>query len=308
MHRGDAPPRLAALRWPLRELHRIARHLPPARKDGLRSASERARPLARHEPALKHCLRERRYPPSWPSPPTLLPRPPRPWAGPLPVGCKRLKAARRKPGEASFFWYDAHFKQHCGQGAARRVFRRRPRHADHDHPGLVHRRVPVGPRNAQVGGLNHFMLPDTGDASDAALWLLSPWTCSSARLLKRGASRGALEAKVFGGATGHQPAWTRMNVVSAQHGSSCIDYLQAPSAFTVVSKDVMDIYPRKVCFLPRSGKAMVKRLAPTNAAALLAQERAASHQCRPGRRQRRVRGPLLNLFPPDRSPMATPPA
>jgi chemotaxis protein CheD len=27
---------------------------------------------------------------------------------------------------------------------------------------------------------------------------------------------------------------------------------------------VLDIYPRKVCFLPASGKAMVKRLASTN--------------------------------------------
>ena len=39
----------------------------------------------------------------------------------------------------------------------------------------------------------------------------------------------------------------------------------------VVSKDVMDIFPRKVCYLPASGKAMVKRLAPTNPEALAAQ-------------------------------------
>jgi chemotaxis protein CheD len=31
---------------------------------------------------------------------------------------------------------------------------------------------------------------------------------------------------------------------------------------------VLDIYPRKVCFLPASGKAMVKRLASTNTDAL----------------------------------------
>jgi chemotaxis protein CheD len=49
----------------------------------------------------------------------------------------------------------------------------------------------------------------------------------------------------------------------------------------VVSKDVLEIYPRKVCFLPASGKAMVKRLAPTNAAALQAQERAAAQQAVP---------------------------
>ncbi len=34
----------------------------------------------------------------------------------------------------------------------------------------------------------------------------------------------------------------------------------------------MDVYPRKVCFLPESGKAMVKRLAPTNTDALVAQD------------------------------------
>jgi chemotaxis protein methyltransferase CheR len=51
-----------------------------------------------------------------------------------------------KPGEASFFFYDAHFKQRCGEGAARRVLRARRRPADHDHAGLVHRRLPVGPR------------------------------------------------------------------------------------------------------------------------------------------------------------------
>jgi chemotaxis protein CheD len=42
----------------------------------------------------------------------------------------------------------------------------------------------------------------------------------------------------------------------------------------VVSRDVLDIYPRKVCFQPASGKAMVKRLAATHAAELLASERA----------------------------------
>jgi chemotaxis protein CheD len=42
----------------------------------------------------------------------------------------------------------------------------------------------------------------------------------------------------------------------------------------VVSKDVLDIYPRKVCFFPHSGKAMVKRLAPSNPDAIVAQERA----------------------------------
>ena len=55
----------------------------------------------------------------------------------------------------------------------------------------------------------------------------------------------------------------------------------ATERIAVVSKDVMDVYPRKVCFLPHSGKAMVKRLAATNTDALVSQERAALRQAAP---------------------------
>ncbi len=49
----------------------------------------------------------------------------------------------------------------------------------------------------------------------------------------------------------------------------------------MVSKDVLDIYPRKVCFLPHSGKAMVKRLAPSNPEAIVQQERLAAQKAVP---------------------------
>jgi chemotaxis protein CheD len=44
---------------------------------------------------------------------------------------------------------------------------------------------------------------------------------------------------------------------------------------------VLDIYPRKVCFLPASGRAMVKRLAAANPEAIVAQERAAAQKVQP---------------------------
>jgi len=43
----------------------------------------------------------------------------------------------------------------------------------------------------------------------------------------------------------------------------------------VISRDVLDVFPRKVCFLPESGRALVKRLASSHPATLLAQERVA---------------------------------
>jgi len=59
-----------------------------------------------------------------------------------------------------------------------------------------------------------------------------------------------------------------------------LDFLNT-ERIPVVSKDVLEIYPRKVCFLPASGKAMVKRLAPTNTEALVQQDRVAQQKAAP---------------------------
>ena len=40
-----------------------------------------------------------------------------------------------------------------------------------------------------------------------------------------------------------------------------IDYLKT-ERIPIMSKDVQGIYPRKVCFLPASGKAMAEGVAP----------------------------------------------
>jgi chemotaxis protein CheD len=92
-------------------------------------------------------------------------------------------------------------------------------------------------------------------------------------LIKRGATRSTMEAKVFGGGA----VISGMNSINVGERNTkfVLDYLHT-ERISVVSKDVLDIYPRKVCFLPASGKAMVKRLASTNTEMLPAQERAAS--------------------------------
>jgi chemotaxis protein CheD len=53
-----------------------------------------------------------------------------------------------------------------------------------------------------------------------------------------------------------------------------LDYLQT-ERIPVVSKDVLDIYPRKVAYLPQTGKALVKRLQPRGSEAVVEQERLA---------------------------------
>ena len=97
-------------------------------------------------------------------------------------------------------------------------------------------------------------------------------------MMKRGASRSGLEAKVFGG--GQVIAGMTSLNVGERNTRFVLDYLRC-ERIPVTSKDVLDIYARKVCFLPASGKAMVKRLASTRPDALLAQERAAAQRSAP---------------------------
>jgi chemotaxis protein CheD len=97
-------------------------------------------------------------------------------------------------------------------------------------------------------------------------------------MMKRGATRMTMEAKVFGGGQVID-GMTSMNI-GERNTAFVTDYLKT-ERIPIVSKDVLGIHARKVCFLPASGKAMVKRLAATNTAALAAQDRAAVKQAVP---------------------------
>lgn len=188
---------------------------------------------------------------------------------------QQLKARPRQPGEASFFWYDTHFGCEAVKVLPGEYF-------VSGEDLLVMTTLGsciaacLWDRKAQVGGLNHFMLPD-GDA-DAATTTAGRYGSFAMEvlineLLKRGASRATLEAKVFGG--GQVVAEMASLNVGERNTRFVMDYLKT-ERITVVSKDVLGIHPRKVCFLPATGKAMIKRLALNNTATLLEQERAAA--------------------------------
>jgi len=183
------------------------------------------------------------------------------------AGLQRLKAAPRNTGEASFFWYETHF-----QSLAVKVL---PGEYYVDNTDILIMTTLgsciaacLWDRNARIGGLNHFMLPE-GSADDGRYGSYAMELLINA-MLRRGASRNALEAKIFGG--GRVLAGMESMNVGERNTAFVLDYLQT-ERIPVVSRDVLDIYPRKVCFQPASGKAMVKRLAATHAAELLARER-----------------------------------
>ena len=196
-------------------------------------------------------------------------------AAAAPSRLERLKAAPRRPGEASFFFYDAHVRNDAVKVLPGEFF-------VHDEDILIMTTLGsciaacLWDREAKVGGMNHFMLPDgvgdSGRYGSYAMELLIN------EMMKRGATRMTMEAKVFGGGQ-VVSGMTTMNV-GERNTNFVMDYLKT-ERIPVVSKDVLDVYPRKVCYLPGSGKAMVKRLAPTNTDALLAQDRAAAQKAVP---------------------------
>ena len=179
-----------------------------------------------------------------------------------------LKARPKKPGEASFYWYDAHFAS-----PAVKVLPGEYYAATDDLLVMTTLGSCIAAclwdRQAHVGGLNHFMLAEGGDDSGRygsyAMELLIN------ELMKLGATRATLEAKVFGG--GQVMSGMDTLRVGERNTAFVLDYLRT-ERIPIVSKDVLDVYPRKVCFLPKSGKAMVKRLAATHGGELAARERA----------------------------------
>jgi len=186
-----------------------------------------------------------------------------------------LKAAPRKPGEASFFFYDAFFKNDAVKILPGEYFVYREDILIMTTLGSCIAAC-LWDREARVGGMNHFMLPegdsDTGRYGSYAMELLIN------EMMKLGATRATMEAKVFGG--GQVISGMSTMNVGERNTAFVIDYLKT-ERIPIMSKDVLDIYPRKVCFLPASGKAMVKRLAPTNPEALAAQDRAAVQKAVP---------------------------
>lgn len=128
-----------------------------------------------------------------------------------------------------------------------------------------------------VGGMNHFMLPDSQPTSMAARGDGSARYGAHAMellindLLKRGARRSRLQAKVFGG--GNVLRGFTSDPIGTRNARFVLDYLQA-EAIPVLAKDLGDVHPRKVCFFVQSGRALVRLLPVTRDAEIVKAERA----------------------------------
>ena len=117
-------------------------------------------------------------------------------------------------------------------------------------------------RLSGIGGMNHFMLPEVrpdeeNPVSSSARYGAFAMEVLINSLIGLGAHRTLLEAKVFGGGN-VLPGMTTMNI-GQRNADFALEFLAA-ERIRVVAQDLVDVYPRKVFYFPKSGKVLVKKL------------------------------------------------
>lgn len=125
-----------------------------------------------------------------------------------------------------------------------------------------------------IGGMNHFMLPDEGGrdtVGTSARYGTYAMEVLINHLLKMGARRNRMEAKVFGG--GAVLSSLSSSNVGVRNAEFVLDYLKTEK-IPVVAKDLLDSYPRKVYYFPDSGRVLVKKLHRVHNDTLFSRERA----------------------------------
>lgn len=113
-----------------------------------------------------------------------------------------------------------------------------------------------------IGGMNHFMLPESSEGMAKVNGLSTRYGTYAMevlinQLLKLGAKKTRLEAKVFGGGNVLR-GFTVSNVglKNAEFVKSFLSIERIP----IVAEDLLDIYPRKVYFFPQTGRVLIRKL------------------------------------------------
>ena len=115
---------------------------------------------------------------------------------------------------------------------------------------------------AGVGGMNHFMLPrseqdPTNPISMSARYGTFAMEILINQLLKMGARRENMEAKVFGG--GNVLRGFTVNSIGEANANFVTEYLRN-EGIRIVAEDLLGVHPRKLYFFPGTGKVLVKKI------------------------------------------------
>jgi chemotaxis protein CheD len=129
-------------------------------------------------------------------------------------------------------------------------------------------------KTSQIGGMNHFMLPGgegSGVVNASGRFGAFAMEQLINELIKRGARKASLEAKVFGGGAVLKQL-TSLNV-GERNASFVLDFLKT-EGIRVVSQDLLDVHPRRLLFFPTTGRALCKKLTTADRTLVMAEQQA----------------------------------
>lgn len=114
----------------------------------------------------------------------------------------------------------------------------------------------------KVGGMNHFMLPESGSSGfdlhgESGRYGVYAMELLINELIKMGAQKGRLKAKVFGAGNVLQ------SLISSNVGERNAEFVArflATERIPVVASDLLDMWPRKVYMFPLTGRVLVRKL------------------------------------------------
>lgn len=118
-----------------------------------------------------------------------------------------------------------------------------------------------------IGGMNHFMLPVSASAdkdspiSESMRYGSYAMEVLINQLIRNGARRDNLEAKIFGGANVIK-SFTSSNV--GERNAKFVKEFLDNEGIKVVGEDLLDVYPRKVYYFPKTGKVLMKKIKSLN--------------------------------------------
>lgn len=139
----------------------------------------------------------------------------------------------------------------------------------------------VRDRSFGIGGMNHFMLPESRGGGDS--WIGTGVSAATRYgsfamehlindILKHGGMRKNLEVKVFGGGR----ILAQMTHVGRHNIDFILEYVRT-EGLLLAAQDLGDIHPRKVLYYPLSGRVRVKRLRSLHNDTIVRREQAYLH-------------------------------
>jgi len=182
---------------------------------------------------------------------------------------QRLQAGRRSAQEASRFFFDPGFRRAAVKVLPGEFF-------VHDQDVAITTTLGscvsacLHDPTRGVGGMNHFMLPEASEAMACARYGVHAMEILLNALMKRGARREQLQAKIFGGGQ------VLPSLAGTLIGRRNVDFVQdflANEGIALRGADVLDVHPRRICMFPRSGLVLCRRLPLMQAAGFEVQER-----------------------------------